>query len=132
MNMISRWSEQLCWVVRSRIPISTIPIAYQNVFGVTAKPELRRCVKLEQTIELLSFHPSPRLKTSAIMETFFQMMAKYPGNVKQAHTQIDAYIHEHRILTLEDRKYIPVVDCIMKEVLRYAFYLLTILRLSLF
>ena len=52
------------------------------------------------------------------METFFQMMAKYPEYVKQAHSEIDAVTQQKRFLTLDDRKDVPIVDCIMKEVLR--------------
>ena len=54
------------------------------------------------------------------MATFFQMMAKHPDVVKRAQLEIDSAIHNERLPTLDDRKNIPVVDCIMKEVFRYA------------
>ena len=52
------------------------------------------------------------------MATFFQMMAMHPDVVKRAHTEIDGVTHKERLPTLEDRKDIPIVDCIMKEVFR--------------
>ena len=52
------------------------------------------------------------------MATFFQMMAMHPDVVKRAHAEIDRATHKERLPTLEDRKGIPIVDCIMKEVFR--------------
>lgn len=52
------------------------------------------------------------------MATFFQMMAKYPEVVKQAQVEIDRITHKERLPTPDDRKDIPIVDCIMKEVFR--------------
>ena len=52
------------------------------------------------------------------MATFFQLMAKYPEVVKRAHVEIDRVTHNERLPTFEDRKDLPIIDCIMKEVLR--------------
>ena len=52
------------------------------------------------------------------MATFFQMMAKHPEVVKRAHVEIDGLTHKERLPTLDDRKDLPIVDCIMKEVFR--------------
>ena len=52
------------------------------------------------------------------METFFQMMAKYPEFVRLAHLEIDSVLKQERLPTLDDRKNLPFVDCIMKEVFR--------------
>ena len=52
------------------------------------------------------------------METFFQMMAKYPEIVKRAHSEIDGVLKQERLPTLDDRKNLPFIDCIMKEVFR--------------
>lgn len=52
------------------------------------------------------------------MCTFFQLMAKYPEWVKRAQTEIDHITRQARLPTLDDRKDIPIVDCIMKEVVR--------------
>ena len=65
------------------------------------------------------------------METFFQMMAKYPEYLKQAHVEIDAFTTERRFITPQDRKYLPIIDCVLKEVLRYVYSNHTLLRSSL-
>ena len=57
-------------------------------------------------------------KTWSQMATFFQVMAKYPEWVKQAQLEIDSITRQARLPTLDDRKDIPIVDCIMKEVFR--------------
>ena len=49
------------------------------------------------------------------------MMAKYPEVVEQAHVEIDSILHQEHLPTFEDRKSLPIVDCIMKEVFRYVF-----------
>ena len=53
------------------------------------------------------------------MMVFFQILAKHPEVVKQAHIEIDKVTHKTRLPTLDDRKDIPFVDCVMKEVFRY-------------
>lgn len=52
------------------------------------------------------------------MATFFQMMAKHPEVVRRAQIEIDIVTRGERLPTWDDRKDIPVVDCIMKEVFR--------------
>ena len=52
------------------------------------------------------------------MATFFQMMAKHPEFAKQAQAEIDSVLNQERLPDLEDRKSLPIVDCIMKEVFR--------------
>ena len=54
------------------------------------------------------------------MELFFQMLAKFPEFVKRAQDEIDIVTSQKRLPTLDDRKNIPMIDCIMKEVFRYA------------
>ena len=54
------------------------------------------------------------------MATFFLMMAKHPEVVKHAHEEIDRVTKQERLPTLDDRSALPIIDCIMKEVLRYA------------
>lgn len=45
-------------------------------------------------------------------------MAKHTEVVKRAHIEIDRVTHKGRLPTLDDRKDLPIIDCIMKEVLR--------------
>ena len=52
------------------------------------------------------------------MATFFQMLAKHPEVVKQAQAELDNVLHQERLPDLEDRKSLPIIDCIMKEVFR--------------
>ena len=52
------------------------------------------------------------------MATFFQLMAKHPEVVKRAQKEIDRFTHKERVPTLDDRKDLPIVDCVMKEVFR--------------
>ena len=59
------------------------------------------------------------------MEIFFQMMAKHPDIVKSAQSEIDGVTRQERLPELGDRANIPIVDCILKEVLRYVFTLTT-------
>ena len=52
------------------------------------------------------------------MATFMQLMAKHTEVAKRAHSEIDSITHKERLPTLDDRKDLPIIDCIMKEVLR--------------
>ena len=52
------------------------------------------------------------------MATFFQMMAKHPEVVKRVHLDIDSITYKERLPTLDDRKDLPIVDCVMREVFR--------------
>ena len=61
------------------------------------------------------------------MEIFFLMMAKHPDVVKQAQEEIDRVTKQERLPTLDDRQALPIIDCIMKEVFRYAYNLLKII-----
>ena len=49
---------------------------------------------------------------------FFQMMAKYSEVMEQAHKEIDSVLKQERLPVMSDRRSLPIVDCIMKEVLR--------------
>ena len=52
------------------------------------------------------------------MDVFFEMMAKHPEIVQQAHDEIDEVTHQERLPNLGDRPSMVIIDCIMKEVLR--------------
>lgn len=47
------------------------------------------------------------------------MLARHPGVVKTAQAEIDEAIGRERLPMITDRKSIPYIDCIMKEVFRY-------------
>ena len=55
------------------------------------------------------------------MATFFQMMAMHPEVVERAHAEIDGLTRQERLPNLDDRRHLPIIDCIMKEVFRYDF-----------
>lgn len=48
------------------------------------------------------------------------MLARHPEVVKKAQTDIDQVTGRERLPMLIDRKNIPYIDCIMKEVFRCA------------
>lgn len=48
------------------------------------------------------------------------MMALHPEIVENAQAEIDEVTGTHRLPTLDDRPNMPYVDCILKEVYRYA------------
>jgi hypothetical protein len=49
------------------------------------------------------------------------MMALYPHVVAEAQKEIDESVGNDRLPTLDDRARLPYIDCILKEVFRYAF-----------
>ena len=51
------------------------------------------------------------------------MMAQHTEVVKRAHVEIDEMMHKERLPTLDDRRSLPIIDCILKEVLRCALLL---------
>lgn len=48
------------------------------------------------------------------------MMTHHPEVVKKAQTEIDEVIGSSQLPTLQDRPNLPYIDCIVKEVMRYA------------
>lgn len=55
--------------------------------------------------------------------TFVLMMIRQPEIAVKAQAEIDRVIGDDQLPELKDRPDIPYVDCILKEVLRYQFYL---------
>ena len=53
-------------------------------------------------------------------------MASHPEIVKRAQAEIDEVIGSQRTPALEDRGNLPYIDCIVKEVYRYATYMYTL------
>ena len=58
------------------------------------------------------------LKTEATIATFFMFMTRYPQFAKRAQEEIDLHVGKERLPTIEDRKDLPYIDCIMRELLR--------------
>ena len=65
-------------------------------------------------------------QTVAAVQTFFLLMASHPEIVKRAQAEIDEVIGSQRTPALEDRGNLPYIDCIVKEVYRYATYMYTL------
>ena len=55
---------------------------------------------------------------STALLSFVKFMTLYPEVAKKAQRQIDDVIGNNRLPTLEDRRRLPYIDCILKEVLR--------------
>lgn len=47
------------------------------------------------------------------------MLARHPEVVKKAQAEINQKIGRERLPTSSDRKNLPYIECIMKEVIRY-------------
>lgn len=58
-------------------------------------------------------------------------MVLYPHVAKKAQEEIDSVVGNERLPTLEDRNALPFIDCIIKEVFRYAGYLACIAQTHL-
>ncbi|KAI5122645.1 hypothetical protein M0805_007908 [Coniferiporia weirii] len=56
--------------------------------------------------------------TKSTITTFFLMMTLHPEVVKKAQEEIDAVVGTDRLPTLDDRKSLPYIDCILREVFR--------------
>ena len=57
-------------------------------------------------------------KTGAVTATFFMMMARHPEVAAKAQEEIDRVIGSDRLPTLEDRKNLPYLECVIKEMYR--------------
>ena len=85
----------------------------------------RRCTSWIRDCEWVSCqrnsfrHLSPHIRTENVLLTFFLMMACHPEIITRAHEEIDSVLHQERLPTIEGRKSLPIVDCIVKECLRY-------------
>lgn len=61
---------------------------------------------------------SPHYQTGIASDTFLLMMTLYPEVAKAAQAEIDRVVGTTRLPDLGDRRDLPYIDCIMKEVLR--------------
>ncbi|KAI0318070.1 cytochrome P450 [Amylostereum chailletii] len=55
-----------------------------------------------------------------VAATLFLVMMLYPEAQARAQLEIDAVTKQARLPTLEDREALPFIDCILKEILRWA------------
>ena len=53
------------------------------------------------------------------MKLFFLMMARHPDIQKRAQDEVDTIIGENRIPNATDRPFLPYINCIIKELLRF-------------
>jgi len=58
--------------------------------------------------------------TNATLSTFFLTMVLHPDVFKKAQTEIDKTTGGDRLLDFNDRESLPYLNCVVKEVLRYA------------
>ena len=58
------------------------------------------------------------MQTAVVLTTFILMMIRHPEVAKKAQAEIDEVIGSDQLPSLEDRVYLPYIDCILKEVMR--------------
>ncbi|EKM50710.1 uncharacterized protein PHACADRAFT_200649 [Phanerochaete carnosa HHB-10118-sp] len=58
--------------------------------------------------------------TTSIVSSFFLAMILYPEVQKRGQQEVDAVTHGTRLPTFADRPHLPYIDCIMKELMRWA------------
>ncbi|KAI0081475.1 cytochrome P450 [Panus rudis PR-1116 ss-1] len=57
--------------------------------------------------------------TTAVLQVFFLAMAMHPEVQKEARNQLDAVIGQLRLPTSDDRRYLPYIEAILEETLRW-------------
>ncbi|EUC61108.1 cytochrome P450 family protein [Rhizoctonia solani AG-3 Rhs1AP] len=57
--------------------------------------------------------------SSALLQSFFLAMTLYPRVQAKAQAEIDAYLTCARVLTIEDREYLPYTHAVVSEVIRW-------------
>ncbi|KAG6842992.1 hypothetical protein H0H93_002633, partial [Arthromyces matolae] len=57
--------------------------------------------------------------TVSAIYSFFLAMALHPDVLKKAQAELDAVVGTERLPTFEDRQYLPYIDALTKEVLRW-------------
>ncbi|KAJ8689877.1 hypothetical protein PTI98_012736 [Pleurotus ostreatus] len=58
--------------------------------------------------------------TASALRTFLLVMTRHPEIQKKAQEEIDSVVGKDRLPTLSDRDSLPYVECVIKEVLRFA------------
>ena len=69
---------------------------------------------------MLKFVYLTATQTVAMLYSFLLAMVLYPEAQKRAQDEIDALTERGRIPTLRDREHLPFIDCIIKEIFRWA------------
>ena len=59
-------------------------------------------------------------QTSVTFSAFLGLMILHPAVAQAAQREIDAVVGSDRLPGFDDRLSLPYIDCILKEVLRYA------------
>ncbi|THH17578.1 hypothetical protein EW146_g3259 [Bondarzewia mesenterica] len=87
-----------------------------NLEGKIVTPEHEDVVKWTAA----SLYSGGADSTVSALSTFFLAMTLYPEIQKKAQVEIDSVIGSERLPTLADRPYLPYVDAVISEVLRWA------------
>ncbi|KAK0191577.1 cytochrome P450 [Armillaria mellea] len=58
--------------------------------------------------------------TVSIMQSFIALMMQYPDIQKEAQSEIDSLLGDHRLPNLDDQSSLPYVSALFKEILRYS------------
>lgn len=58
--------------------------------------------------------------TSAALSSFFLVMTLYPDIQRKAQEEIDQVVGHERLPTFDDRQKLPFVECILREIYRWA------------
>ena len=59
-------------------------------------------------------------KTVTTLKTFVLAMVLHPQVYKKARAEIDRVVGPERLPDFEDREHLPYLECVVKEVFRYA------------
>ena len=59
------------------------------------------------------------VQMSSAVQSLFLAMAKFPDAQRKAQEELDAVIGRDRLPTFEDRKYLPYMQALVKEVIRW-------------
>ncbi|KAK0231460.1 cytochrome P450 [Armillaria fumosa] len=58
--------------------------------------------------------------TVSIMQSFIALMVQYPDVQREAQSEIDSLLGDHRLPNLDDQSSLPYVSALFKEILRYS------------
>ncbi len=61
------------------------------------------------------------IQTVTTLKTFLLAMLLHPEVYQKAREEIDSVVGQDRLPDFEDRDHLPYLECVMKEVFRYAY-----------